>query len=94
MHAAINYIRKGHIEITEEFLVRVPCGNWLPLKSFKFMNLGDDMGNPCIIMDTSYLFKIPKDREYYENLADLYSIFMAMENLEKAYIRDIISADE
>ena len=45
-------------------------------------------------MDTSYIFKTPKEREYYENLADLYSIFMAMENLEKAYIRDILSADE
>jgi hypothetical protein len=45
-------------------------------------------------MDTSYIFKTPKEREYFENLADLYSIFITMENLEKAYIRDILSADE
>lgn len=34
------------------------------------------------------------DRDYLENTADLYSIFVACEVLEKAFIRDIVSAEE
>ena len=40
------------------------------------------------------LFSSPQEREAYETMADLYSIFLVTENLEKAYIRDAISADE
>ncbi|KAJ3124456.1 Vacuolar protein-sorting-associated protein 28 [Nowakowskiella sp. JEL0407] len=34
------------------------------------------------------------DREKYENMADLYSIIVATDYLEKAYLRDLISAQE
>ena len=36
----------------------------------------------------------PKEREQYENLADLYSIFKTTEAIEKAYVRDAITEDE
>lgn len=35
-----------------------------------------------------------QEREQFETMADLFSIFQATENLEKAYIRDAINADE
>lgn len=40
------------------------------------------------------LFRTLKEREEIDILADLYSIFMATEGLEKAYIRDIARSEE
>lgn len=40
------------------------------------------------------LYNNTKEREMYENMADLYSIIKTVEHLEKAYIRDSISATE
>ncbi|CAG8458429.1 5749_t:CDS:2 [Rhizophagus irregularis] len=40
------------------------------------------------------LYTNNKDREKYENLADLYAIIVTMEHLEKAYVRDSVTADE
>ncbi|KAG9289870.1 hypothetical protein G9A89_015450 [Geosiphon pyriformis] len=40
------------------------------------------------------LYTNNKDREKFENLADLYAIIVTMEHLEKAYIRDSITATE
>ena len=34
------------------------------------------------------------ERNYYDSLADLYSIFVATEMLEKAFIRSSVSAGE
>ena len=34
------------------------------------------------------------ERAQYDNLADLFSIFVATEMLEKAYVRDAISSNE
>jgi ESCRT-I complex subunit VPS28 len=36
----------------------------------------------------------PHEREVVETMADIYSIFIAVENLEKAYIRDSVSHEE
>ena len=36
----------------------------------------------------------PQERQKYDNLADLYSIIVATEHLERAYIRDAISPQE
>ncbi|PJF17102.1 hypothetical protein PSACC_03090, partial [Paramicrosporidium saccamoebae] len=36
------------------------------------------------------LYTSNQERESFETMADLYSIFIATENLEKAYIRDTI----
>ncbi|KAF8409349.1 hypothetical protein HHK36_005424 [Tetracentron sinense] len=38
------------------------------------------------------LWNDKREREMYENLADLYTIIKATEKLEKAYVRDIISS--
>lgn len=39
-------------------------------------------------------FKSLKEKEKYESLANLYSILLCVEHLEKAYIRDIIAPEE
>lgn len=44
--------------------------------------------------DEVKLYGSLKEREETDIMADLYSIFMATENLEKAYIRDLVTADE
>lgn len=40
------------------------------------------------------MFTNNKERDKYDNMADLYSIIVLMEHLEKAFIRDSITADE
>ncbi|KAG1459091.1 hypothetical protein G6F56_006240 [Rhizopus delemar] len=40
------------------------------------------------------LFTNNKERDKYDNMADLYSIIVLMEHLEKAFIRDSIQAEE
>lgn len=40
------------------------------------------------------LFSSNEERDYLENCADLYSIFMACEVLEKTFVRDSVSAEE
>jgi VPS28-like protein len=35
-----------------------------------------------------------EEREMYETMADLFSIFLATESLEKSYIRDATPSDE
>ncbi len=40
------------------------------------------------------LYKTPKDRERYDNQANLFAIVSTIEQLEKAYIRDCITANE
>ncbi|CAG8505432.1 43_t:CDS:2 [Dentiscutata heterogama] len=40
------------------------------------------------------LYTNNKDREKYENLADVYAIIVTMEHLEKAYVRDSVTAAE
>lgn len=38
------------------------------------------------------LYRNAKERELYENMSEIYAIFVTVENLEKAYIRDAITA--
>jgi len=40
------------------------------------------------------LYQTPREREMYDNMADLFSIIKTTEALEKAYVRDAITADE
>ncbi|KAI0988488.1 hypothetical protein GJ496_007444 [Pomphorhynchus laevis] len=40
------------------------------------------------------LYHNPRDRERYDNLADLYSIIVSLQALEKAYIRDCVDSKE
>ncbi|KAG2221564.1 hypothetical protein INT45_002578 [Circinella minor] len=40
------------------------------------------------------LFNNNKDRDKYDNMADLFAIIILMEHLEKAFIRDSITAEE
>jgi len=40
------------------------------------------------------LYTNNKERELYENLADVYAIIKALEHLEKAYVRDSVSAKD
>ncbi len=45
-------------------------------------------------MQSFKLFANGLDRERFETMADLYSIFIATETLERAYIRDAVSHSE
>ncbi|RUS17532.1 VPS28 protein-domain-containing protein [Endogone sp. FLAS-F59071] len=50
---------------------------------------------PSISLDEEVkLYTNNKDREKYDNMADLFGIIILMEHLEKAYIRDSITHDE
>lgn len=40
------------------------------------------------------LYRTPREREQYDNLADLYSVINTLQCLEKAYIKDSIDAKE
>jgi ESCRT-I complex subunit VPS28 len=40
------------------------------------------------------LFSTPKQRELYESLAEIYSIVVALDKLEKAYLKDSVSQHE
>jgi ESCRT-I complex subunit VPS28 len=45
-------------------------------------------------MDTVKLYNNPREREMFEGMADLFSIIKTTEALEKAYVRDAITAEE
>lgn len=45
-------------------------------------------------MDDVKLWNDKRERDMYDNLADLFAIMKATEKLEKAYVRDIISPSE
>jgi len=45
-------------------------------------------------VDTVKLYTNNKEREMYDNMADLFSIIKTTEALEKAYVRDAITAEE
>lgn len=45
-------------------------------------------------MEQVKLYKTSSEREKWEILADLYAIFVTVEHLEKAYIRDAILPSE
>jgi len=40
------------------------------------------------------LFESSREREHYDNLADLYAVILATEHLERAYVRDAITKEE
>jgi len=40
------------------------------------------------------LFQGPREREKYDNMADLYAIIKTVEHLEKAYVKDAIPAEQ
>lgn len=40
------------------------------------------------------LFRLPSERENYDNLADCYSVMNTIQHLEKAYIKDAITSKE
>lgn len=40
------------------------------------------------------LYESSKEREAYDNLADLYAVILATEHLERAYARDAITREE
>lgn len=51
--------------------------------------------SPALNLDEEVkLFTNNKERDKYDNMADLYSIIVLMEHLEKAFIRDSITAEE
>jgi len=51
-------------------------------------------GNKTPGTDIIRLHQTPREREMYDNMADLFSIIKTTEALEKAYVRDAITAEE
>ncbi|GAV06566.1 hypothetical protein RvY_16532 [Ramazzottius varieornatus] len=49
--------------------------------------------NPAL-NETVKLFKNNRERDWYENLSDLYAVVNSIQHLEKAYIRDCITPTE
>ena len=45
-------------------------------------------------MEEIELFESSRERERYDNLADLYAVIVATEHLERAYARDAITRVE
>ena len=45
-------------------------------------------------MEEIELFESSREREHYDNLADLYAVIVATEHLERAYARDAITRVE
>ncbi|CAG8605956.1 5783_t:CDS:2, partial [Acaulospora morrowiae] len=57
--------------------------------------ISPNSSEPNYILDEEVkLYANNKEREKYENLADVYAIIITMEYLEKAYVRDSVSAAE
>lgn len=54
----------------------------------------DDMNMSERTLNEIELFETSKEREHYDNLADLYAIIIATEHLERAYARDAITRVE
>ncbi|RZF43581.1 hypothetical protein LSTR_LSTR008094 [Laodelphax striatellus] len=52
-----------------------------------------DSKRPELFEDVK-LFRNAREREKYENMADLYAVINTLQNLEKAYIRDCVTAKE
>lgn len=40
------------------------------------------------------MFRNAREREKYDNMADLFAVINTLQNLEKAYIRDCVTAKE
>lgn len=50
---------------------------------------------PSILQDEELrLFTTPAERELYDSLATLFSIIVSLDYLERAYVRDSVSAKE
>lgn len=60
----------------------------------KYDNVKIKIEQRLTIIQEVKLFTNNKERDKYDNMADLYSIIVLMEHLEKAFIRDSITADE
>ncbi|XP_055346737.1 vacuolar protein sorting-associated protein 28 homolog [Paramacrobiotus metropolitanus] len=56
-------------------------------------DMGSGNNNPAL-METVRLYKNSKERDWYENMSDLYAVINSIEQLEKAYIRDCITSKE
>jgi len=50
--------------------------------------------NPARPKEKVQLYQGPREREKYDNMADLYAIIKTVEHLEKAYVKDAIPADK
>jgi len=57
-------------------------------------NQGTTIAPPAEAMKEVKLINNNKEREMFDNLADLYAIIKTLEHLEKAYLRDAISATD
>lgn len=50
--------------------------------------------NRTELMEEVKLYRNAREREKYDNMADLYAVINTLQALEKAYIRDCVTAKE
>jgi len=62
--------------------------------SAELENQGNPVAPPAEAMKEVKLINNNKEREMYDNLADLYAIIKTLEHLEKAFFRDAISSTD
>jgi len=62
--------------------------------SAELENQGTTIAPPAEAMKEVKLINNNKEREMYDNLADLYAIIKTLDHLEKAYLRDAITAND
>lgn len=59
-----------------------------------FPHLSQNMQDNPELYEEVKVFRNAREREKYDNMADLYAIINTLQNLEKAYIRDCITPQE
>ena len=64
------------------------------LKSIKFSSEMAVFGNRSELMEEVKLSRNPREREKYDNLAELFAVMSTLQCLEKAYIKDCVPSRE
>ena len=67
---------------------------YIPLLNATCLTLLEHMSVPLSLDEEARLYKTNAEREKYESLATLYGIVVALDYLERAYVRDSVTAVE
>jgi len=84
-------MNNGNVNTAPAPSPRPPTESYAATPSPKIQSMNSSTALPTVPKEVK-LYNNTKERELYENMADLYSIIKTVEHLEKAYIRDSISA--
>jgi hypothetical protein len=91
IHLLQKVVKVGHVCFEESLTAGVDASR--PLRIFALSDSIFKTKMAALISDVK-LATNASERTYYDNLGDLYSIFVTTELLEKAYVRDSVTASE